>query len=92
MVVYLTEDELILVLVAALLKARKLKSGIRENSSARVHVAIQGVGRQREPVVVHSDEEASEDSKKIAQLRASIAEKHSTDSKAVSSHAVGQYP
>ena len=89
MVVYLTEDELILVLVTALLKARKLRSKIRPNSSARVHVAVQGVGRKEEPVLVHSDEEASSDLKKIAQLRASIAQKHSSDSKAMTSHAVG---
>ena len=90
MVVYLTEDELILVLVKALLKARELQSKVRPNSSARVHVAIQGAGKSSQPVVVHSDEEADSDMKEIAQLRASIAEKHSSNSKAMTSHAVGQ--
>ena len=90
MVLYLTEDELILVLVKALLKARELRSKVRPNSSARIHVAIQGVGKTTEPVVVHSDEEASSDLMKIAQLRASVAQKHSSNSKAMTSHAVGQ--
>ena len=90
MVVYLTEDELILVLVKALLKARELRSKVRPNSSARIHVAIQGVGKTTQPVVVHSDEEADPTMKEIAQLRASISEKYSSNAKAMTSHAVGQ--
>ena len=89
--VYLTEDELILVLVQALVKARKLRSGLpgRQEEHPKIHVALQGVRRAKEPVVVHSDEGASSEAKETSKLRASLAEKHSTDSKAMTSYSVG---
>lgn len=89
---YLTEDELILVLVQALVKARKLRSGLpdaTENDRPQIHVAIQGVRRQKEPVVVYSDEQAADEHKLLSQLKSSVAVKHSSDNLAMSSHAVG---
>jgi uncharacterized protein GlcG (DUF336 family) len=86
---YLTEDELILILVQALVKARKLRSGLAENDRPKIHVAIQGVRRQREPVVVYSDEDAKEEMRKLSQLKSSVSVKHSSDKLAMSSHAVG---
>ena len=89
---YLTEDELILVLVQALVKARKLRSGLAgasENDRPQIHVAIQGVRRQKEPVVVYSDEQARDEHKLLSQLKSSVAVKHSSDDLAMSSHSVG---
>jgi uncharacterized protein GlcG (DUF336 family) len=86
---YLTEDELILILIQALVKARKLRSGLAENDRPKIHVAIQGVRRQKEPVVVYSDEDAKEEMRKLSQLKSSVSVKHSSDDLAMSSHAVG---
>ena len=86
--IYLTEEELILILVQALVQARKMSSR-HHSGSPKIHVSIQGARRKKAPVVVYSHSGASEEAKQISQLKASIAEKHSSDSKAMSSYAVG---
>ena len=86
---WLSEDNLILILVQALVKARKLKSGISGNDKPNIHVAMQGPRRVKEPVVVYSDTNAHLGTKHVSQLRSSVAVKHSSNNLAMSSHAVG---
>ena len=91
--VYLTEDDLILVLVQALVKARKVKSGVRKDSSQKdtspkIHVAIHGQGKS-EPVLVHSDEDAWASGAELAKGKAKTSLHHSSNENAMTSHSVG---
>ena len=87
---YLSEDELILILVLSLVKARKLKSGLLGNlDHPKIHVALQGPRRVKEPVVVYSDDGSDLKVKHVSQLRSSLAVKHSSNDLAMTSHAVG---
>lgn len=86
---HLTEEELILILVQALVQARKLKSGLASDERPKIHVALQGSFRKKEPVVVYSDEGASDEHKRLAQLKSSVSVKHSKNDLAMTSHSVG---
>jgi len=92
---YLTEDELILIVLQALAKARRLKSKIRKNSeeketTPKIHIAIHGRGKEL-GALVHSDEDAWEIGKKDALKKASVALKHSSNENAMSSLSVNHF-
>ena len=91
--IYLTEDELILILAQGLVKARKLKSGVRKDSyekdtHPKIHIAIQGKGK-KDPVIIHSDEDAWETGKELAKGKAKTSLHHSSSENAMTSKSVG---
>ena len=85
--VFLTEDELILILMQALVKARKLKSGVPGKKSPQIHVAVIGKGK-KEAVVIHSDEDSDKSAAELAKHRSHMALGFSNDDKAMSSRSV----
>jgi len=80
---YLTEEELILIVIQALAKARKMKSGVRKDlkgndAPPKVHIAIHGKGKDKGSIV-HSDEDAWESGKQYALDKAEASLKHSSN-------------
>jgi uncharacterized protein GlcG (DUF336 family) len=92
---YLTEDELILIVLQALSKARKVKSQVRKgvdgkDTTPKIHLSIHGRGKET-GTVVHSDEDAWEAGKEASLTKASTALKFSSNENAMSSRAANTF-
>jgi hypothetical protein len=82
---YLTEDDLLLIVLKALVKARKLQNKLDESS--KIHIAIAGRGKNY-AAIVHTDDKNDNRGRTNVQNRALSALNYSSDEKAMSSHSV----
>ena len=85
--VYLTEDDLILLVIKALVKARKTESQLNPSEKPKIHIAISGKGKNY-AAIVHSDDQTDLIGKKKAQDRALTSLKHSTNQTSVPSRRI----